>query len=97
MILQIVGILILGGIIGAVSAGISGKNKYKSVVLIINEMSDTQKQELVDSVYEALRNVGPEDIMTVVPLLMASSNLQAVALNALTQYVQSNMGMQIVI
>lgn len=96
---------LLGGPVGLCVAGIAGslialsygKGKYRAVAdVILFEMTTDQKNQLVGNIQRAVRNVTPEDLTVLLPLLLSQAPLREMVIREVIRFMQNEMSMSIV-
>ncbi|XP_058816355.1 protein C19orf12 homolog [Topomyia yanbarensis] len=89
--------LAVGGTIGAVGAGMMSKGKFRSVSeIIMNEMSEREREQLKGRILNALSEFHPTDMAVLLPLIMGNAQAQQAILSTVISFVSNEMRMQIV-
>ena len=88
----------LGGVAAAVFAGISGSGKYKSAIeVVMQDLTEPQRQELADSVMSALRRVDWTSIAsatTLMTLVTSDTVLEGAVIDVMQSFF-SDIGMSL--
>lgn len=64
--------------------------------VIINDLTDTQKEQLVQHVTKAVQDVHPTDLVMLLPLIMNNASIQQAVLKTVISFVSSELRMQII-
>ncbi|CAO1390746.1 unnamed protein product [Diamesa serratosioi] len=64
--------------------------------ILINDLSDEEKQRLVEHVVAAFREFQPQDIAYLIPLLTSSVQFQGIILSKIIHFLTNEMNLQIV-
>ncbi|XP_020811766.1 protein C19orf12 homolog [Drosophila serrata] len=89
--------LAVGGSIGAIAAYGLTEGKFKSLgEIIMNELSESEREALKDHVVNAITNVRPIDAVKVVGLILSNEDIGNVALNAVKSFATERMGLTII-
>ncbi|XP_058467010.1 protein C19orf12 homolog [Malaya genurostris] len=89
--------LAVGGTIGAIGAGMMSKGKFRSVnEIIMQEMSDREREQLKERILKALSQFHPTDMAVLLPLIMGNAAAQQAILSTVISFVTNEMKMQIV-
>ncbi|XP_055551749.1 protein C19orf12 homolog [Wyeomyia smithii] len=89
--------LAVGGTIGAVSAGMMSRGKFRPVsAIIMHEMSEREREQLKERIVYALREFHPTDMAMLLPLLMGNQVAQRAILSTVATFITNEMRMQIV-
>ncbi|KAG8229290.1 hypothetical protein J437_LFUL011136 [Ladona fulva] len=91
--------LLVGGVIGSVMTTASAWGKYKSlVVVIMNDLTPKQQEQLVQALQEALNQVNKEDLLKLLMLISAGGAQMAIkdiVLCTVKDYAVKELGMRI--
>ncbi|XP_013098635.1 protein C19orf12 homolog [Stomoxys calcitrans] len=89
--------LAIGGAAGGVTAYRMTKGNFRPLGdVIINDLSDAQKELLVQKVTDALKDVHPTDLALLLPLIMNNVSIQRAVLNTVVSFVSSELRLQII-
>ncbi|KXJ76773.1 protein C19orf12 homolog [Aedes albopictus] len=89
--------LAVGGTIGAISAGYMSRGRFRPVShIIMQEMSDREREKLKDHLVAALSEFHPTDVAMLLPLLMGNAAAQRAVLSTVASFITNEMRMQIV-
>ncbi|XP_059607937.1 protein C19orf12 homolog [Phlebotomus argentipes] len=89
--------LAVGGTAGACTAAYMSRDKFRPVShIIMHDMTSRQRQELVDHLRAAIKDIDAGDAMIAVSLLMGNPNIQKTILQTVVRYLTNQMHLQIV-
>lgn len=81
---------------GAISF-LSSPGKFRPLGdVIINDLSDTQKEQLVQHVTNAVKDIHPTDLALLLPLIMNNVSIQQAVLKTVVSFVSSELRLQII-
>lgn len=77
----------VGGVIGAVTGAVRGRGKFKSVAhVLMHDMTPEQRERLALSLIRAFQNIGSNDILLMLSMVMTSDSVKAIALDVLKHF-----------
>ncbi|KAH8415344.1 hypothetical protein KR222_004881 [Zaprionus bogoriensis] len=89
--------LAVGGTAGGLAAYIMTSGKFKPLgEIILHDLTDTQREHLVQHVAKAVAEIHPTDIVMLLPLITQSATIHQVVLNTVLSFVTTELRMQIV-
>ncbi|GAB0096083.1 protein C19orf12 [Sergentomyia squamirostris] len=87
----------VGGTVGACTAAYKSRGQFKSVsYIILNEMTDRQREQLADHLRRAIADIDAGDVMLAVGLIMGNPNMQKAILQTVVRFVTNQMSLTIV-
>ncbi|PNF34775.1 C19orf12-like protein [Cryptotermes secundus] len=88
--------LAIGGAVGGCAAAIMSKDKFKPIPqVIMNDMTDAQRERLVASVSAVIADLRVEDIALLLPLLLENRAAKEAILRSVFAFLQTEMQLQI--
>jgi len=88
--------LAIGGTLGSVCAAWKGSGKYKSVaVVIMEDMTPRQREQLASCLQRALEDVQVEDVIMLTGLVMGNATMQQLVIAELCKFLRDEMGLAI--
>lgn len=88
--------ILLGSVVGTFISYSSSKD-FKSVAeILINDLSDEEKNRLCDAVIDVTRSVDLRDVAGLVMLIQTNASIQAMVATAIVRFVTSEMNMTII-
>ncbi|CAO1382258.1 unnamed protein product [Diamesa tonsa] len=88
--------LALGGTAGGLYSYNKSKGQFRSAAeIIINDLSNEEKQRLCDHVVQAFIEFQPQDLVLLLPLLTSSVQFQQIVLSKVIHFLTHEMNMQI--
>ncbi|KAJ6637561.1 Protein Nazo [Pseudolycoriella hygida] len=89
--------LAIGGIIGGLSAWQMSKDEFKSLGEIIkNDLTDYQREQLLQHIMASVRDIEITDIAILLPLLMSTESVQATVLKTVVTYIGRELSLRVV-
>lgn len=89
--------LAIGGAAGGVVAYKMTRGTFRPLGdVIINDLTDTQKEQLVQHVTKAVQDVQPTDLIMLLPLIMNNQSIQQAVLKTVVSFVSSELRLQII-
>ncbi|KAI8121650.1 hypothetical protein FF38_06494 [Lucilia cuprina] len=89
--------LAIGGAAGGVVAYNMTKGSFRPLGdVIINDLSDTQKEQLVQHVTKAVQDVHPTDLVMLLPLIMNNVSIQQAVLKTVVSFVSNELRLQVI-
>ncbi|XP_013098638.1 protein C19orf12-like [Stomoxys calcitrans] len=86
----------IGGAAGGITAYMT-QGSFRSLgEVIINDLSDAQKELLVQKVTDAVKDVNPADLAVLLPLIMTDASIQQAVLNTVVSFVASELSLEII-
>ncbi|XP_067007426.2 protein C19orf12 homolog isoform X2 [Anabrus simplex] len=89
--------LAIGGIVGACSASVMARNKFRPVAhIILYDMTPRQQQQLATSIRAIVDDFRVEDAAMLLPLLLNNPTTHAAILSLVTEFITREMRMNII-
>ncbi|XP_065366525.1 protein C19orf12 homolog [Calliphora vicina] len=89
--------LAIGGAAGGVVAYKMTKGSFRPLGdVIINDLTDTQKEQLVQHVTKAVQDVHPTDLVMLLPLIMNNLSIQQAVLKTVVSFVSNELRLQVI-
>ncbi|GFG29432.1 hypothetical protein Cfor_02633 [Coptotermes formosanus] len=89
--------LAVGGIVGGCTAALISKGKFKPVSeVIMNDMTNAQRERLAASVAAVVADLRVEDVVLLLPLLLNNPGAKEAVLRSVFAFLQNEMQLQIV-
>ncbi|KAM7346503.1 protein Nazo isoform 1-T2 [Cochliomyia hominivorax] len=89
--------LAIGGAAGGVVAYKMTQGSFRPLGdVIINDLTDSQKEQLVQHVTKAVQDAHPTDLVMLLPLIMNNVSIQQAVLKTVISFVSSELRMQII-
>ncbi|ALC48174.1 CG11671 [Drosophila busckii] len=87
----------VGGAAGGIAAYKMTSGTFKPLgEVILNDLTDTQREQLVRHVTKAVADVHPTDLVVLIPLITGNATIQQAVLNTIMSFVTNELRMQIV-
>lgn len=86
--------MLLGGLIGGLSAAAASEN-FRPVAIVIMNMTPQQKEELVQNLQRAVQNIDATDLILLASLLNTNAGVKEIGVQVLRTYLSNNMGLRI--
>lgn len=74
-------IILLGSVIGGTYGAITSKGKFTSIITVINEMPEYDRNRLSEAVAHAIRNIDATDVITLLTILNGNPVTKELVLN----------------
>lgn len=88
--------LAVGGVVGGCAAAIMSRDKFKPIPqIIMNDMTDAQRERLVASVSTVIADLRVEDAALLLPLLLNNPGAKEAVLRSVFAFLQNEMQLQI--
>lgn len=88
--------LAVGGVVGGCAAAIMSRDKFKPIPqIIMNDMTDAQRERLVASVSTVIADLCVEDAALLLPLLLNNPGAKEAVLRSVFAFLQNEMQLQI--
>ncbi|EDW82640.1 uncharacterized protein Dwil_GK10098 [Drosophila willistoni] len=88
--------LVLGAAVGgALAYGMADDSFRPLGEIILNDLTDAQREQLVQHVYKAVEKVHPTDLVMLLPLIMRNVPVQQVVLDAVKSFAQERLSINI--
>lgn len=89
--------LAIGGIVGGVTAALISKDKFKPISeVIMNDMTNAQREKLAASVAAITADLCVQDVALLIPLLLNNPSAKEAVLRSVFAFLQNEMQLQIV-
>ncbi|XP_017062931.1 protein C19orf12 homolog [Drosophila eugracilis] len=89
--------LAVGGAAGGVAAYKMTSGSFRPLgEVIMNDLTDTQREQLVQHVSKAVAEIHPTDVVMLLPLIVQNASIQQAVLNTVMSFVTNELRMQIV-
>ncbi|XP_068159231.1 protein Nazo-like [Drosophila tropicalis] len=89
--------LALGGVVGGAVAYAMADDSFRPLgEIILNDLTDTQREQLVQHVTKAVQDVHPTDLAMLLPLIMSNVPVQLTVLNTVKSFAQTNLKLNII-
>ncbi|XP_023167190.1 protein C19orf12 homolog [Drosophila hydei] len=89
--------LAVGGAAGGIAAYKMTSGTFKPLgEVILNDLTDAQREQLVQHVTTAVADVHPTDLVMLLPLITQNASIQQAVLNTIMSFVSNELRMQIV-
>ncbi|XP_068159118.1 protein Nazo-like [Drosophila tropicalis] len=88
--------LAVGGAAGGIAAYKLTSGSFRPLgEIILNDLTDAQREQLVQHVTKAVQDVHPTDLAMLLPLIMSNVPVQQAVLNTVMSFVTNELRMQI--
>ncbi|TDG39980.1 hypothetical protein AWZ03_013599 [Drosophila navojoa] len=89
--------LAVGGAAGGIAAYKMTSGTFRPLgEVILNDLTDSQREQLVQHVTTAVADVRPTDLVMLVPLITQNASIQQAVLNTIMSFVTNELRMQII-
>ncbi|XP_017029245.1 protein Nazo [Drosophila kikkawai] len=89
--------LAVGGAAGGIAAYKMTSGTFRPLgEVILNDLTDRQREQLVEHVSKAVAEIHPTDIVMLLPLIVQNASIQQAVLNTVVSFVSNELRMQIV-
>ncbi|EDV95453.1 protein C19orf12 homolog [Drosophila grimshawi] len=89
--------LAVGGAAGGIAAYKMTSGTFKPLgEVILNDLTDRQRESLVQHVTNAIAEIHPTDVVLLLPLIAKNASIQQAILNTIMSFVSNELRMQIV-
>lgn len=89
--------LAVGGAAGGIAAYKMTSGSFRPLgEVILNDLTDRQREQLVQHVTKAVADIHPTDIVMLLPLIAQNASIQQTVLNTIMSFVTNELRMQIV-
>ncbi|XP_030378217.1 protein C19orf12 homolog [Scaptodrosophila lebanonensis] len=89
--------LAIGGAAGGIAAYKMTSGKFRPLgEVILNDLTDRQREQLVQHVSKAVAEIHPSDVVMLLPLLMNNASIQQAVLKTVVSFVSNELRMQII-
>ncbi|XP_017134049.1 protein C19orf12 homolog [Drosophila elegans] len=89
--------LAVGGAAGGIAAYKMTSGSFRPLgEVILNDLTDAQREQLVQHVSKAVADIHPTDFVMLLPLIVQNASIQQAVLNTVMSFVTNELRMQIV-
>ncbi|XP_063701368.1 protein C19orf12 homolog [Culicoides brevitarsis] len=88
--------LAAGAILGGVGSAYKMQGWKPLGEILRNDLTPTQRERLQSHIMAAVRDVGPQDLALLIPIIMGDAAVQTAVLRTVTSFVTNEMGLRMI-